>query len=40
MINGQVQLGAIEEIDEFGRLSLSINGSMHYFNNKEITFII
>lgn len=40
MINGQVQLGAIEGIDEFGRLSLSINGSMHYFNNKEITFII
>ena len=40
LINGQVQLGTIEGIDEFGRLSLSINGSMHYFNNKEITFII
>ena len=40
MINGQVQLGTIEGIDEFGRLALSINGSMHYFNNKEITFII
>ncbi len=40
MINGQVQLGTIEGIDEIGRLALSINGSMHYFSNKEITFII
>ena len=39
-IKGEVQLGTIEGIDEFGRLALSINGSMHYFNNKEITFII
>ncbi|MFY8172406.1 MAG: biotin--[acetyl-CoA-carboxylase] ligase [Sphingobacteriaceae bacterium] len=40
MINGQVQLGTIEGIDEIGRLAISINGSIHYFNNKEITFII
>lgn len=40
LINGQVQLGTIEGIDEIGRLALSINGSMHYFSNKEITFII
>jgi BirA family biotin operon repressor/biotin-[acetyl-CoA-carboxylase] ligase len=40
MINGQIQIGTIEGIDKIGRLALSINGSMHYFNNKEITFII
>jgi BirA family biotin operon repressor/biotin-[acetyl-CoA-carboxylase] ligase len=40
MINDQVQTATITGIDEFGRLALAFDGSIHYFNNKEITFII
>jgi biotin-(acetyl-CoA carboxylase) ligase len=40
MINDQVQTATIEGIDEFGRLAIAFEGSIHYFNNKEITFII
>lgn len=40
MINDLLQIGTIEGIDEIGRLALAFEGSVHYFNNKEITFII
>jgi BirA family biotin operon repressor/biotin-[acetyl-CoA-carboxylase] ligase len=40
MINDQIQTATIEGVDEFGRLALAFDGRIHYFNNKEITFII
>jgi len=40
MINDQIQTATIAGIDEFGRLALAFDGRIHYFNNKEITFII
>ncbi len=40
MINDRIRTATIVGIDEFGRLALAFDGSIHYFNNKEITFII
>ena len=40
MINDQIQIATIEGVDEFGRLALAFDCRIHYFNNKEITFII